>query len=179
MPVPTPQPAFQDHTFLVARMPVRRQARPGRKAQKVGHHPAVLAQHFQVDAVEQRLPQPVARIEGEVAGIGVGDALHQAAPDGAGLCRQLAGGRAGRTGGGESMARLRRIRPVGLQAPARYQGAGPAARTRIQASRRAVCRRILPTDPPPPEPRMPSTHFDLVSHWHIAAPVDRVWAALS
>lgn len=26
---------------------------------------------------------------------------------------------------------------------------------------------------------MPSTHFDLVSHWHIAAPVDRVWAALS
>ncbi len=26
---------------------------------------------------------------------------------------------------------------------------------------------------------MPSTHFDLISHWRIAAPVDRVWAALA
>lgn len=26
---------------------------------------------------------------------------------------------------------------------------------------------------------MPSRHFDLVSHWRIAAPVDRVWAALT
>jgi carbon monoxide dehydrogenase subunit G len=26
---------------------------------------------------------------------------------------------------------------------------------------------------------MPSTHFDLISHWRIPAPVDRVWAALS
>lgn len=25
---------------------------------------------------------------------------------------------------------------------------------------------------------MPSTHFDLVSHWHLRAPVERVWAAL-
>ncbi len=25
----------------------------------------------------------------------------------------------------------------------------------------------------------PSTHFDLVSHWRLAAPVERVWAALS
>jgi hypothetical protein len=27
--------------------------------------------------------------------------------------------------------------------------------------------------------RSPSTHFDLVSHWRVAAPVDRVWAALA
>lgn len=27
--------------------------------------------------------------------------------------------------------------------------------------------------------RSPSTHFDLVSHWRVAAPLDRVWAALS
>jgi carbon monoxide dehydrogenase subunit G len=26
---------------------------------------------------------------------------------------------------------------------------------------------------------MPSTHFDLTSHWRIPAPVDRVWAALT
>jgi hypothetical protein len=26
---------------------------------------------------------------------------------------------------------------------------------------------------------MPRTHFDLVSHWRIPAPVDRVWAALT
>jgi hypothetical protein len=26
---------------------------------------------------------------------------------------------------------------------------------------------------------MPSTHFDLISHWRIPAPVDRVWAALT
>ena len=26
---------------------------------------------------------------------------------------------------------------------------------------------------------MPAQHFDLVSHWHIAAPVERVWAALA
>ncbi len=26
---------------------------------------------------------------------------------------------------------------------------------------------------------MPSTHFDLVSHWRIHAPVERVWAALT
>jgi hypothetical protein len=26
---------------------------------------------------------------------------------------------------------------------------------------------------------MPSRHFDLVSHWRLAAPVDRVWAALA
>lgn len=26
---------------------------------------------------------------------------------------------------------------------------------------------------------MPSTHFDLVSHWRIDAPVERVWAALT
>lgn len=27
--------------------------------------------------------------------------------------------------------------------------------------------------------RSPSTHFDLVSHWRVSAPADRVWAALS
>ncbi|GAB4112642.1 MAG: SRPBCC family protein [Tibeticola sp.] len=26
---------------------------------------------------------------------------------------------------------------------------------------------------------MPASHFDLVSHWHIPAPVDRVWAAIT
>lgn len=35
---------------------------------------------------------------------------------------------------------------------------------------------------PSPNPRPSthsSTHFDLVSHWRVAAPVDRVWAALT
>ena len=38
-------------------------------------------------------------------------------------------------------------------------------------------------DTPPQRPRGPgatsSAHFDLVSHWRIAAPVERVWAALT
>jgi uncharacterized protein YndB with AHSA1/START domain len=62
-----------------------------------------------------------------------------------------------------------------------------AALSRIRTQFRGVRRSMFPTRAAPARlriapshrPAMSSAHFDLVSHWRIAAPVDRAWAALT